>query len=129
MAWLLLSGKTKSMIAFIGVRSAEMLFGLERMVILTMQSRDNPRIKYCEVCHEMKRGVHKGVCLECSVLADKDMGLRFEDGVRVKATEVSPSSFKTEDKGKPGRTPRGEQWFDPQVETGWEKGQNSYPLA
>ena len=46
-----------------------------------------------------------------------------KDGVRVKATEVSPSTHKIKDIGQPGRTPEGKQWFDPQVETGWEKGQ------
>lgn len=46
-----------------------------------------------------------------------------KDGVRVDAATVKPSTFKTEDKGAPGRTPKREQWFDPQVETGWEKGQ------
>jgi len=46
-----------------------------------------------------------------------------KDGTRVKFTEVKPTTFKIDDRGKPGRTPKGEQWFDPQVETGWEKGQ------
>jgi len=32
-------------------------------------------------------------------------------------------TFLTEDKGKPGKTPEQEQWFEPGVETGWEKDQ------
>ena len=30
----------------------------------------------------------------------------------------------TEDKGKPGRTPKSQRWFSPKVETGWKKTQN-----
>jgi len=45
-----------------------------------------------------------------------------EDGVRVKAVQVAPATFRMEDRGKLGKTPKKEQWFDPQVETGWEKG-------
>jgi len=32
-------------------------------------------------------------------------------------------TFLTEDKGKPGKTPKSEQWFKPGVHTGWEKDQ------
>ena len=44
-----------------------------------------------------------------------------EDGARIKYTKVKASTFKTEDRGEPGRTPKDEQWFEPQVETGWKK--------
>ena len=47
-----------------------------------------------------------------------------EDGVRVKSVKVEASTFRTEDKGQPGKTPENKQWFDPQVETGWEKSQS-----
>lgn len=46
-----------------------------------------------------------------------------EDGTRVKFTKVSPSTFKIEDRGQPGRTPEDKRWFNPQVDTGWEKTQ------
>lgn len=29
--------------------------------------------------------------------------------------------FKTKDKGKPGKTPEEEKWYEPGVETGWKK--------
>jgi len=44
-----------------------------------------------------------------------------KDGARVKATRVKASTFRTEDKGAPGKTPKEKQWFEPQVETGWRK--------
>ncbi len=44
-----------------------------------------------------------------------------KDGTRVKATKVPSSSFSVKDKGKKGRTPKGERWYHPKVETGWEK--------
>jgi len=47
-----------------------------------------------------------------------------EDGVRVKSAKVRSSVLKVEDKGAPGRTPKARRWFEPQVETGWEKGQS-----
>ena len=46
-----------------------------------------------------------------------------EDGTRVKSADVAPSTFKTEDRGKPGRTPKSKRWYEPQVRTGWEKTQ------
>lgn len=46
-----------------------------------------------------------------------------EDGTRVDATKVEPSTFSIKDRGKPGRTPKRKRWFDPQVETGWKKTQ------
>lgn len=46
-----------------------------------------------------------------------------KDGTRVKSAQIAQSTFKTKDTGHPGRTPKKEQWFEPQVETGWEKGQ------
>jgi len=51
-------------------------------------------------------------------LTVKRKGYTSKDGTRVKA-----STYKIEDKGEPGRTPKEEQWFEPGVETGWEKGQ------
>jgi len=47
-----------------------------------------------------------------------------KDGTRVKSTEVSPSTRNIKDRGLPGRTPKGKQWFEPQVETGWRKSQS-----
>ena len=44
-----------------------------------------------------------------------------EDGVRVKAAKVGATTFKTEDKGQPGKTPKDKRWFESQVETGWRK--------
>ena len=44
-----------------------------------------------------------------------------EDGTRVVGSEVSSSTFRTKDRGKPGRTPKEEQWFESQVPTGWDK--------
>lgn len=45
-------------------------------------------------------------------------GYTRKDGTRVKA-----ATFKIKDRGEPGRTPKAEQWFEPGVKTGWEKGQ------
>ena len=45
-------------------------------------------------------------------------GYTRKDGTRVKA-----STFKVKDRGEPGRTPKAEQWYEPGVKTGWEKGQ------
>jgi len=44
---------------------------------------------------------------------------------KIRVTQVRKGkkiTFLTEDKGKPGKTPEEEQWFEPGVETGWEKG-------
>lgn len=30
-------------------------------------------------------------------------------------------TYKTKDRGKPGKTPESEQWFEPSKETGWKK--------
>jgi len=32
-------------------------------------------------------------------------------------------TFLTPDKGKPGKTPKAKQWYEPGIETGWEKEQ------
>ena len=45
-------------------------------------------------------------------------GYTRKDGTKVKAT-----TFKIEDRGKPGRTPKKEQWYELGTKTGWEKGQ------
>ena len=39
-----------------------------------------------------------------------------KDGTRVKAT-----TYYTEDKGKPGKTPESEKFYKPKVEMGWRK--------
>jgi len=44
---------------------------------------------------------------------------------KIRVTQVRKGkkvTFLTKDKGKPGKTPEEEQWFEPGVETGWEKG-------
>jgi len=46
-----------------------------------------------------------------------------KDGVRVKAAQIGPTTFRIKDEGKAGKTPKEKQWFDPQVETGWKKEQ------
>jgi hypothetical protein len=33
--------------------------------------------------------------------------------------------YETEDKGKPGRTPESEQWYNPQTVTGWKKTESA----
>lgn len=44
-----------------------------------------------------------------------------KDGTRVKASRVPASTFKVKDRGKPGRTPKGERWYEPTTEMGWKK--------
>ena len=51
-------------------------------------------------------------------LTIKRKGYTRKDGTKVKA-----STFKVKDRGEPGRTPKAEQWYEPGVKTGWEKGQ------
>ncbi|MGH2507632.1 MAG: hypothetical protein ACRESI_03325 [Gammaproteobacteria bacterium] len=41
-----------------------------------------------------------------------------KDGTRVKAT-----TYRTTDKGKPGKTPKSKRFFNPKVKTGWRKNQ------
>jgi hypothetical protein len=48
-----------------------------------------------------------------------------KDGTRVKASDVKGSSFSVKDRGKPGRTPKSEQFYHPKVEMGWHKGQSA----
>jgi hypothetical protein len=45
-----------------------------------------------------------------------------KDGTHVKASSVGSATFKVKDRGKPGRTPRSEQFYHPKVHTGWHKG-------
>jgi len=45
------------------------------------------------------------------------------DGTRVAPTDVPPSNFKVKDRGKKGRTPKSERWYNPKVHTGWEETQ------
>ncbi len=42
-------------------------------------------------------------------------------GIHVKASSVDSATFKVDDKGKPGRTPKSEQFFHPKVHMGWTK--------
>jgi len=45
---------------------------------------------------------------------------------KIKVTQIRNGkriTFLTPDKGKPGKTPKDEQWFKPKAETGWEKEQ------
>jgi len=44
-----------------------------------------------------------------------------KDGTPVRASDVPASSFKVKDRGAPGRTPKSQRWFSPQVRTGWSK--------
>jgi len=43
--------------------------------------------------------------------------------INVKRTWIPESTYKTEDRGKPGKTPESEKWFTPEVKTGWMKTQ------
>jgi len=45
-----------------------------------------------------------------------------KDGTYVSGTSVPGSTFKVRDRGKHGRTPKSQQFFDPQVHMGWHKG-------
>jgi len=47
-----------------------------------------------------------------------------KDGTRVKSAQIGASTFRIKDRGERGKTPKRERWFEPQVETGWEKSQN-----
>ncbi len=38
-----------------------------------------------------------------------------------KRVRVPKTTFKIKDRGKPGRTPKSEHWFRPEIETGWLK--------
>ena len=45
---------------------------------------------------------------------------------KIRVTQIRKGkrvTFLTPDKGKPGKTPKEEQWFERRVETGWEKEQ------
>ncbi len=46
-------------------------------------------------------------------------------GIRVKASKVGRATFKIADRGKRGRTPKGEQWYEPKTEMGWSKSQGA----
>ena len=41
--------------------------------------------------------------------------------INVKKSWVPETTFMTEDRGKPGRTPESEKFFEPKRHTGWEK--------
>lgn len=51
-----------------------------------------------------------------SLLTIRRKAYRRSDGTKVKA-----STYKTKDKGKKGRTPKKNRWFNPSVHTGWSK--------
>jgi len=38
-----------------------------------------------------------------------------------RGTRVKPANFMVKDRGKKGRTPKGKQWYNPQVHMGWSK--------
>ncbi len=40
---------------------------------------------------------------------------------RKDGTRVKPATFKVKDRGKPGKTPKRQQWFDPGEKLGWGK--------
>lgn len=43
---------------------------------------------------------------------------------KIRVTQIRKGkkiTFLTPDKGKPGRTPKKDRWYEPGVETGWEK--------
>jgi len=45
---------------------------------------------------------------------------------KIRVTQIRKGkkvTFLTEDKGKPGKTPKSKQWYESKVDTGWEKGQ------
>jgi len=48
-------------------------------------------------------------------------GYRRRDGTYVKPARVKATSYRAIDRGKPGRTPKGERWFNPETRTGWRK--------
>lgn len=41
--------------------------------------------------------------------------------VRKKGTRVKSTTYQTEDKGKPGKTPESEKWYEHGVEMNWRK--------
>ena len=47
-----------------------------------------------------------------------------KDGTRVSASKVGSSQFKVKDRGKRGRTPKSQQFYEPKVEMGWHKEQS-----
>ena len=50
----------------------------------------------------------------------KRLRVHREGYTRADGTRVAPSTFMTEDKGAPGRTPESEQFYEPKVtDTGW----------
>ena len=48
-------------------------------------------------------------------------GYTRKGGVHVKGCRIPGSTFKVRDRGKPGRTPKGQRWYHPKVHTGWHK--------
>ena len=46
-----------------------------------------------------------------------------KDGTKVKSSKVPAYTFMVRDRGKPGRTPKSEQFYNPQVKMGWKKSQ------
>lgn len=54
---------------------------------------------------------------------DRDPYTR-KDGTHVSGAHVPASTFKVKDRGKWGRTPKSERWYNPQVETGWRKNES-----
>lgn len=48
-----------------------------------------------------------------------------KDGTKVKGAKVKGSTFKIKDRGKPGRTPKSQQFYHPKVHMGWKKTQSA----
>lgn len=48
-------------------------------------------------------------------------GYTRKDGTQVAPASVAPSTFMAEDRGKPGKTPPSEQWYNPEVKMDWHK--------
>ncbi len=51
----------------------------------------------------------------------KRRGYTREDGTMVASARVPSVTFKTEDKGAPGRTPNEDRWYHPKVKMNWHK--------
>lgn len=48
-------------------------------------------------------------------------GYTREDGTKVSPAYVPPTTYKVEDRGKPGRTPKSKKWYKPTTTMNWSK--------
>ena len=48
-------------------------------------------------------------------------GYTRKDGTKVSPAYVPPATFKAEDRGKPGRTPKSKRWYKPTTTMNWSK--------